>query len=60
MTAVVEMYTKDYCPYCSKAKALFEQLGVEVMEYDIQHDQARFDELQERAPGGADGAADIY
>lgn len=51
MSTVVEMYSKDYCPYCKKAAALLNQLGVAFEEYDIQHDQAKFDELQARAPG---------
>lgn len=33
--AKIEIYTTNYCPYCKKAKSLFEQLGVEYEEHDI-------------------------
>ena len=28
----VVMYSKDYCPYCARAKALLEQRGVDDLE----------------------------
>ena len=31
----VEMYTKMFCGYCTRAKHLFAAKGVEVTEYDI-------------------------
>ncbi len=30
--ASVKMYTSDYCPYCSRAKALLQQRGVTDLE----------------------------
>lgn len=30
--ASVKMYTSAYCPYCSRAKALLQRLGVEELE----------------------------
>lgn len=48
--AFVEIYTKDYCPYCTKAKLLLEQLNVDFTEIDITKDPEKFDELRERAP----------
>ncbi|MDD3419894.1 MAG: glutaredoxin 3 [Candidatus Gastranaerophilales bacterium] len=33
--AKIEIYTTNYCPYCKKAKSLFEQLGVDYEEHDI-------------------------
>lgn len=30
-----EIYTKDYCPYCTKAKALLTSKGIEYIEYLI-------------------------
>jgi glutaredoxin 3 len=31
----VTIYTKVYCPYCVRAKALLQQKGVEFQEYKI-------------------------
>ena len=31
----VEIYTKAFCPYCHRAKALFAQKAVDYVEYDI-------------------------
>jgi glutaredoxin 3 len=30
--AIVKMYTSNYCPYCSRAKALLQQRGVTDLE----------------------------
>ena len=34
----VEIYTKDYCPYCMRAKHLLETKGVRFEEYEITND----------------------
>lgn len=31
----VEVYTKDYCPYCVSVKELFDSLGLEYNEIEI-------------------------
>ncbi len=31
----VELYTKAFCPYCSRAKALLDRKGVPYEEHDI-------------------------
>ena len=49
--AFVEIYTKDYCPYCDKAKLLLDQLGVDYTEHDLTAEPAKFDELLLRRPG---------
>lgn len=36
--AKVEIYTKGYCPYCHRAKALLDRLGVDYKEIDVEHD----------------------
>lgn len=41
--AKVEIYVKDYCPYCTKAKNLLNKKGVQFTEIDIENDE----ELQE-------------
>jgi glutaredoxin 3 len=35
--AKIEIYTTDFCPYCSRAKALLEKKGVTYQEYDAPH-----------------------
>ena len=34
----VTIYTKDYCPYCTRAKSLLDAKGVPYDEVDITHD----------------------
>ena len=51
MTAKVEIYSKNYCPYCVRAKNLLEIKGVPFTEYNIEQDAARFEEMLKRAPG---------
>ncbi len=38
----VTIYTKDYCPYCHKAKALLGKKNVRFTEYDVQNDADGF------------------
>jgi glutaredoxin 3 len=49
--ARVEIYTKVFCPYCSRALALLRSKGVEVEEYDITMDSAKRSEMIERSSG---------
>jgi glutaredoxin 3 len=50
--SLVTLYTKTYCPYSKKAKALLRDLGVEFEDIDVTEDEARFAEMVERASGG--------
>ena len=50
MTVFVEIYSKDYCPYCDKAKALFEQLGVAWQEKRVDLQPEFREELLQRVP----------
>lgn len=34
---MITIYSKDYCPYCVKAKALLSSLGATFEEVDITH-----------------------
>jgi len=45
------MYTKSYCGYCFRAKALFEQKGVAYEEIDVTHDPERHREMVRRSGG---------
>ncbi|MGQ2971001.1 glutaredoxin 3 [Brevundimonas mediterranea] len=38
MTADVLMYTTSWCPFCSRAKALLKEKGVQWTELDIEAD----------------------
>ncbi|RZH67045.1 FAD-dependent oxidoreductase [Natrinema altunense] len=47
----VEIYTKTDCPYCEKAKDLFDSKGIEYETYNVTDDDDRFEEMVERADG---------
>ncbi|WP_435095618.1 FAD-dependent oxidoreductase [Halarchaeum sp. P4] len=47
----VEIYTKTACPYCEKAKDLFDEKGVEYETYNVTGDEELFEEMTERANG---------
>lgn len=47
------IYSKDYCPYCTKAKNLLTQKGhgSRIKEIDITHDEALQKEMLEKSGG---------
>lgn len=45
------IYTKDYCPYCTKAASLLEMLGQDFEEINVTHDEDAFDEMVAAANG---------
>ena len=48
----VTLYTKDYCPYCTKAKSLLKRKGVtQFHEIDITHEEALQKEMVEKSGG---------
>ncbi len=49
--AKIEIYTKDYCPYCVKAKKLLEIKGQDFDEIDITHDTKLVEEMVKKAGG---------
>ena len=50
--ASVEIYTKAFCGYCYRAKALLDSKGVTYQEYDITMGGPRRGEMIERSSGG--------
>lgn len=51
--AQVEIYTKAFCGYCARAKALLTSKGVSFEEYDISMGGPKRDEMLGRANGGS-------
>jgi glutaredoxin 3 len=51
MTATVEVYTTDYCPYCVRAKALLTRKGVPFKEIDVSGDDDARMALVKRSEG---------
>lgn len=49
--AKVEIYTKLGCPYCTRAKRLLADKGVDFIEYDITMGGPKRAEMLERVPG---------
>ena len=49
--AKIEIYTKFFCGYCTRAKALLESKGAAFEEYDITLGGEKRDEMLARAPG---------
>lgn len=48
----VTLYTSPVCPYCSRAKQLLKQKGVETYdEIDISKDDAKRDEMMTKSQG---------
>jgi len=52
MQPEIILYSKDYCPYCHRAKALLTSKGVSFTEYDVAEDPAKFAEMLQRSNGG--------
>jgi glutaredoxin 3 len=49
--AEVELYTTNWCPYCSRARALLRRKGVAFVDIDIDDDPRRREEMIRRAGG---------
>jgi GrxC family glutaredoxin len=44
----IQIYTKDYCPYCDRAKEFFQARGVAYDEINIQRDPEQYAALKAR------------
>lgn len=47
----VLIYTKNYCPYCDKAKNYFNAKNIPFEERDVTHDPLLLQEMLERSNG---------
>lgn len=47
----IEIYTKTFCPYCWRAKALLEAKGVDYREISVDFEGEIKDQMIERANG---------
>jgi alkyl hydroperoxide reductase subunit F len=47
--ATIEIYSKQWCPYCAKAKALLKSKGLSYRDIDITTDEARQQEMVQRS-----------
>lgn len=47
--AIVEIYTKSYCPYCHRAKELLRIKNISYVEYDVTHDPDKEAEMRRRS-----------
>lgn len=45
----VTIYTKDYCPYCKRAKAMLDRKGIAYHEIDVTYDEELQQEMQSRS-----------
>ena len=48
----VEIYTRDFCGYCARAKALLSQKGADFTEYNVGLDNEKRREMNARSNGG--------
>ncbi len=49
--AKIEIYTTDYCPYCTRAKQLLDFKDVDYTEIDVTHDEKLRADLVNKAEG---------
>lgn len=54
----IVIYTKSYCPYCHRAKALLQKKGATFQEIDVTNDPAREEEMLKKS--GRDTVPQIW
>ncbi len=47
----IEIYTKGWCSYCLRAKALLKGKGLTFREIEVSNDPVRFQEMLDRSGG---------
>ncbi|MFZ5628005.1 MAG: glutaredoxin [Spirochaetota bacterium] len=48
MSPQVTIYSKDYCPYCVRAKEFFAKKQINFHEIDVEKDPAAYEELKRK------------
>ncbi len=48
----VGMYKTEWCPYCKKAREYISSLGVTLVEYDIEQDKSKAEEMHNKGGSG--------
>ena len=51
MTHNVTLYTKDYCPYCKRAKALLRAKGISFTDIEVADNSERLREMIQHSGG---------
>lgn len=51
MVASVVIYSASYCPYCDRAKSLFQKKGANYQEIDVTHDDNLREEMMRKSGG---------
>ncbi len=49
--ATIELYSGGHCPYCLRAKSLLKQRDMAFVEYDVQAEPEKRDEMLRRTNG---------
>ena len=49
--AIVEVYSTMWCPFCHRAKRLLDRKGIEYIEFNIDEDSLRKEEMLSRSEG---------
>jgi GrxC family glutaredoxin len=44
----IQIYTKSYCPYCDRAKALFQRKGANYEEISVENNESLYAELKKK------------
>lgn len=47
----IEIYTKFFCPYCTRAKTLLDSKGVIYEEFEVSNDPKSFELMLDRSNG---------
>jgi len=47
----IEIYSGDFCPYCIRAKSLLKKKGASFIEYNVQRENERREEMLKRTRG---------